>query len=480
MAGTPRLITVSNRLPVTVGSAPNGFALHPSAGGLATGMRGPHEQLEGVWIGWPGDVSRLDDERRSGLATTLQERGLVPVMLSRDEQRVFYEDISNAVLWPICHDRLDQLPLRVEGWDVYERVNARFADAVADVYRPGDLVWIHDYQLFRLPALVRARLPEARIGFFLHVPFPNPEVFFALPTRRWLVEGIMGADVIGFHTRRWRGHFTAALRRLLQLEMDADATVAWDGRRVALGIFPMGVDAADLSRRAGAQEVSAARLEFRAGISRVLVGIDRLDYSKGIPRRLLAFERLLQVHPEWRERVRLIQVAVPSRGNVNAYRKARGELDALVGRINGELSTPTWSPIRYLYRNLPQNTLLALYRAADAMLVTPVRDGMNLVCKEFVASRVDEDGVLVLSEFAGAADELTDALLVNPYDVDGVADTLHEALTMPGAERRRRMRALRTQVIGHDVHLWASRFITALREHERSPAPTDDVSRGTR
>lgn len=479
MVGSPRLITVSNRLPVTVSSTPDGFVLHPSAGGLATGIRGLHEQLESIWIGWPGDISRLEAGRRGEVLTALEERGLVPVTMSKDEQQVFYEDISNAVLWPICHDRLDQLPLRVEGWDVYERINRRFAEAVAEQYRPGDLIWIHDYQLFRLPALVRARLPHARIGFFLHVPFPNPEIFFALPTRRWLVEGVMGADLIGFHTRRWRGHFTAALRRLLHLEMDADATVGWRGRRVALGIFPMGVDAGALSRQAGAQEVSAARLELRAGISKVLVGIDRLDYSKGIPRRLLAFERLLRLHPEWRERVRLIQVAVPSRGSVHAYRRARSELDALVGRINGELSTPTWSPIRYLYRSVPQTTLLALYRAADVMLVTPVRDGMNLVCKEFVASRVDEDGVLVLSEFAGAADELTDALVVNPYDVDGVADALHHALTMPGAERRRRMRALRAEVMGHDVHRWADRFISTLQEHAAVPSAVQDVPDGT-
>lgn len=472
MVGSPRLITVSNRLPVTVTSTREGFVLHQSAGGLATGMRGPHEQLEGIWIGWPGDVSRIEASRRGELTAALAQRSLVPVMMSRDEQQVFYEDISNAVLWPICHDRLDQLPLHVEGWDIYERINRRYADAVVERYRPGDLIWVHDYQLFRLPALLRERLPHARIGFFLHVPFPNPEIFFALPTRRWLVEGVMGADVVGFHTRRWRGHFTAVLRRLFRLEMDADSTVAWQGRRVALGIFPMGVDAAELSRRAGAQEVSAARLELHAGISKLLVGIDRLDYSKGIPRRLLSFERLLRLHPEWRERVTLIQVAVPSRGNVNAYRKARSEVDALVGRINGDLSTPTWSPIRYLYRSVPQTTLLALYRAADVMLVTPVRDGMNLVCKEFVASRVDEDGVLVLSEFAGAADELTDALLVNPYDVDEVADVVHLALTMAGAERRRHMRALRSQVITHDVHLWAERFIAALQDqHAAAPRP---------
>ncbi|HEX7020948.1 MAG TPA: trehalose-6-phosphate synthase [Gemmatimonadaceae bacterium] len=466
MEHTGRLLVVSNRLPITFVSDGSKPVVRRSSGGLATGLSGPHERSGGLWIGWPGDTHGLPAAASAEIRRQLDDLQLVPVEITRDEQRVFYEDISNAVLWPICHDRLDQLPLRVEGWEVYERVNQRFADAVVANYRPGDLIWVHDYQLLRLPALLRARLPHARIGFFLHVPFPNPEIFFTLSARGWLVEGMMGANVIGFHTRRWRGHFTAALRRLFHVEMDADGTVSWSGRRVALDVHPMGVDAEALSRRASEPAVVAKGDEFRAGISRLLVGIDRLDYSKGIPRRLLAFEQLLRRHPEWRERVRLVQVAVPSRGGVSAYRKARAEVDGLVGRINGDLSTPTWTPIRYLYRSVPQLTLLGLYRAADVMVVTPVRDGMNLVCKEFVASRTDDDGVLVLSEFAGAADELTEALIVNPYDVDGVADELHAALTMPEDERRRRMRALRRQTSEHDVHRWSERFVAMLREHE--------------
>ena len=321
---------------------------------------------------------------------------------------------------------------------------------------------MHDYQLMRLPALLRARLPDARIGFFLHIPFPNPEIFFTIAKREWLVEGIMGADLVGFHTRRYRGHFTATLRRLFGLEMDANREVEWEGRRVSLGFFPMGVDAADFAHRAAATDVAAERLELRKDNVRLLVGIDRLDYSKGVPRRLLSFERLLRTRPEWRGRVRLVQVAVPTRDVIGAYRRFRREVDALVGRINGELSTPSWTPIHYLYRSVPDTTLLALYRAADVMLVTPVRDGMNLVAKEFAACRIDEDGVLVLSEFAGAADELTDALIVNPYDVDRVAETIHGALAMPGAERRRRMRALRAQVFEHDVHRWADGYLRAL------------------
>ena len=462
MSVDARLLIVSNRLPVTVSVEDGHAVVHSSPGGLATGLRGPHERSGGLWIGWPGDLSKLTREQGTEVKKQLRSQHVVAVELTRAEQEGFYEQISNGVLWPICHDRIDQLPLRVDGWDVYEAATEKFADAVAAHYRPGDLIWVHDYQLFRLPSLLRRRLPDARIGFFLHIPFPNPEIFFTLPTRAWLVEGMMGADVIGFHTRRYRGHFTAALRRLFGVEMEADGTIEWRDRRVALGIFPMSVDAASFAERAAAPEVEAERRTLRKGVDKLLVGIDRLDYSKGIPRRLLSFERFLRMHPEWRERVRLVQVAVPSRDGVGAYRRFRREVDGMVGRINGELSTPTWTPVRYLYHSVPEHTLLALYRAADAMLVTPVRDGMNLVAKEFIASRVDGDGVLVLSEFAGAVDELRRALIVNPYDVDDVGEVIHAALLMPESERRERMAALRAQVAEHDVHRWVESFLGAL------------------
>ncbi|HEY2376094.1 MAG TPA: bifunctional alpha,alpha-trehalose-phosphate synthase (UDP-forming)/trehalose-phosphatase [Gemmatimonadaceae bacterium] len=457
-----RLIIVSNRLPVTLTTDARGVEVQRSVGGLAAGLRAPHARAESVWVGWPGDLQNLEPVVRDEIGRQLAAMRIVPVALTAREARSYYDRLCNAVLWPICHDRLDQLPLHVGKWDVYETVNQRFADAVAALHRPGDLIWIHDYHLMRLPALLRNRLPTARIGFFLHVPFPNPEIFFALPTRRWLVEGLLGADVVGFHTRRWRGHFTAALRRLLGIEMDADATVAYEDRRVHLGIFPIGVEAADLEERAAARAVTAAVLNLRSPTQRLLVGIDRLDYSKGILRRLVAFERLLIKHPGWRGRVQLMQIAVPTRTRVRAYRRLRREVDARVGRINGRFATPTWTPVQYVYRRLTETTLLALYRAADVMLVTPLRDGMNLVAKEFVACRSDESGVLVLSEFAGAADELTDALLVNPYDADAVADTMHRALTMDRAERRRRLSALRASIRANDVHHWTSSFLGAL------------------
>jgi trehalose 6-phosphate synthase/phosphatase len=318
--------------------------------------------------------------------------------------------------------------------------------------------------------MLRARLPaDARVGFFLHIPFPCADVFAALPPREAVLRGLLGADVVGFHTAGYARHFAASVERVLHLPASAECVEADGGRRVRVGVFPMGVDAADIEARAARPDVDAAAAELvpadGAGDDVALfLGIDRLDYTKGIPRRLLAFETLLDRHPELHERVRLIQVAVPSRTGVRAYQKFRNQVDALVGRINGAFGTPRWTPVHYLYRSVPDAQLLALYRAARVMLVTPVRDGMNLVAKEFVASRVDEDGVLVLSEFVGAAAELSDALCVNPFDVAASAETYHRALVMPREERRSRMRALRTRVRSYDVHAWAEDFLGALGE----------------
>lgn len=460
--GSGRLIIVSNRLPLTVMVEQGHAVVQASVGGLATGLRGPHERRGGVWIGWPGDIAALTTTERADVAGELERWRAVPVFLSKHEHAIFYEHISNAVLWPICHDRIDRLPLQVRGWGVYEAINRRFADAVVSQWQAGDTIWVHDYHLLRVPALVRQQLPDAEIGFFLHIPFPNPELFFTLPTRSWLLEGMMGADLVGFHTRRYRGHFTAALRRLFGLEMDAQQRVPWRGRPVSLGVFPMGVDAAGIAERAATPKVGEMAAEFRSGVERLIVGVDRLDYSKGLLRRLLALRRLLETHAEWRGAVRLVQVAAPSRGGVEAYRELRREVEALVGRINGEFGTPTWTPVHYMYQSVHDELLLALYRAADAFVVTPLRDGMNLVAKEFVASRTDDDGTLLLSEFAGAAEELSEALLVNPYDVDGVADAIHHALIMDATERQRRMRALRARVADHDVDWWVNSFLDAL------------------
>jgi trehalose 6-phosphate synthase/phosphatase len=464
-----RLLLVSNRLPVTVKADKDGVSVVRSAGGLATGLRGPHERSGGLWVGWPGDVSRLTEAQRASVNAQLAELRCVPIHLSASEVSRYYEGYSNRVLWPLCHYLIDRMPQQERDWDVYRKVNERFADLVVRHYQPGDTIWVHDYQLMLVPALLRARLPQARIGYFHHIPFPSSEIFRTLPHRADLVRGLLGADLIGFHTLSYARHFASTLMRLLGLETVVDR-VAYDGREVRLGGFPMGIDAQAFENLANEPAVLEEVRQHRekSAEQRLVLGVDRLDYTKGIPRRLLAVQRLLEREPELRGRLRFVQVAVPSRTAVADYAAYRDEVDELVGRINGLYGSVHTVPVHYLYRSFNERQLAALYRAADVMLVTPIRDGMNLVAKEFCATRPDEDGVLVLSELAGAADELGDALLVNPYDVEGMADALRDALEMPVEERRSRMRTLRARVKEYDIHWWVRSFLDTL---EAMPTP---------
>jgi trehalose 6-phosphate synthase/phosphatase len=454
-----RLILVSNRLPITVSRSGGVMRVKQSTGGLASALRGRERGEDDVWVGWPGPTHGLSKADRATLDRRLTELNAHPVEMTEHEARLFYEGVSNGLLWPTFHYVLGVLPLSVEGWPEYRAINERFADAVADLYRDGDDIWIHDYHLLLLPQMLRNRLPDAKIGFFLHIPFPSSEMFATLPHREELLRGMLGADLIGFHTTSYCRHFAGTVSRILRLESEGDVIRCGD-RSTRVAAFPLGIDTSAFEVASEGNEARIAPL--REGATRILLGVDRLDYTKGIPRRLLAVEALLHRHAEWRGKVRLIQVAVPSREAVTAYQRLRREVDRLVGRINGSLGTAQWMPIHYLYRSVPFDDLLAMYRAADAMLVTPVRDGMNLVAKEFVASRTDEDGVLVLSEFAGAAENLDAAVLVNPYDVEATADAIHEALTMPASERKSRMKELRARVRSQDVHQWSARFMTAL------------------
>jgi trehalose 6-phosphate synthase/phosphatase len=459
-----RVLIVSNRLPVTVRESARGVDIAPSSGGLASGLRPYYESSSATWIGWPGPASASAAARRA-LEDELAVRNLRPVSLDQRDIEGYYDGFSNAVVWPLFHYLLDRIPLRSQNWDAYRRVNERFAETVVEAYRPGDVVWVHDYHLMLVPGLVRARCPDARIGFFLHIPFPAPEVFRILPWRRELLMGMLGADLVGFHTPSYVQHFAAAARAQGGLEAATDR-VRVDGRTVRLGHFPMGPDVELFERLARDPIVleEAARIREESKGRFLFLGVDRLDYTKGIPRRLIAFERLLQRKPELRDKVRLIQVAVPSRGEVTAYASFRKQVEELVGRINGAVGTLDSVPIHYLHRAVTPEQLTALYCAADAMLVTPLRDGMNLVAKEFIASRTDEDGVLLLSEFAGAAEELGEAVIVNPYDENGMADSMAHAMAMGAAERTARMRTLRRRVSGHHVHDWARRVIAGVAE----------------
>ncbi len=397
----------------------------------------------------------------------------MPVPLDATEVTRYYEGFSNSTLWPLLHYFLDTARFEDDGaFETYQAVNARFADIAAQHYRPGDVLWVHDYHLMLVPEMIRARIPRARIGFFLHTPFPSWEVLRMLPWRARLLHGLLGADLVGFQTGAYRQHFLDAIVRLLDLEPEGD-TVAYDGRRVRLGVYPVGIDPAafaDLARRPDVHE-EAARIRAQAPGGRIVLGVDRLDYTKGIALRLAAIDRVLDRAPELRK-VRFVQIAVPTREGAGGYEQMRKEVHEMVGRVNGRHGTVDSVPVHFLYQSVPVERLAALYAAADVMLVTPLRDGMNLVAKEYVASRIDSLGALVLSELAGAAEDLVEALLVNPYDTGGMASAIERALEMPEAEQRARMEALRRRVATHDVHAWARSFLGDLERCATPAAPT--------
>ncbi|MBI4578959.1 MAG: trehalose-6-phosphate synthase, partial [Planctomycetes bacterium] len=358
-----RLLLVSNRLPVTVRLERGRVTVKPSAGGLATGLWGPHQRGEGLWFGWPGDVSELEPEQRATVERRLAELRTIPVYLSQDEHRRYYEGFSNGVVWPLCHYQIDKVSIDSEDFGVYRDVNRRMAEAVAATYRPDDLIWVHDYHLMLLPEMLRDRMPDARIGFFLHIPFPSSEVFRILPWREEILRGLLGADLIGFHTHTYMRHFASAVLRLLGIETSVDC-LECAGRKVRLGSFPMGVDASHFADLGDSPQVLNAADSIRAESAprRIFVAIDRLDYTKGIPRRLLAFERFLERNPTLRDKVRLVQVAVPSRDNIGSYQTLRRRVEELLGRVNSRFATPSAVPIHSMYRSLSREEVVALYR----------------------------------------------------------------------------------------------------------------------
>jgi trehalose 6-phosphate synthase/phosphatase len=384
---------------------------------------------------------------------------MIPVHLTRGEVARFYDRFSNGVLWPVLHD-IGPAPHDASDWETYQNVNARFADAIVGEVKPGDLVWIHDYHLMLVPRLVREQCPWARIGFFLHTPFPEPPSFSRLPQAAVLLDGLLGADAIGMHTDEYTRNCIAAVEAT-RLYRTHHRVVHDRQRPVVMSAAPMSIEATEYSTIAAQPNVVADAACFRRQ-GPLFVGIDRLDYTKGIPERLGAFDRLLEGEPALIGRARLLQIAVPSREAVSAYKRIRVLVEDTVRRINERWATRDWAPIDYRHASIDQTALVTLYRAADVMLVTPLRDGLNLVAKEFVASRIDNDGVLILSEGAGAAAELRTALLVDPTDECGLTDAYRTALHMLPAERRVRMRHMRLQVMGHDVFRWADSLLGVL------------------
>lgn len=466
-----RLILVSNRLPVSLRRSAGGQPeLIQSSGGLVAGLGPVHQSRKGVWIGTLG----LDEDHR--LASMLEQRRLVNVEADPDDLRRHYEGYSNGVLWPLFHYLLENVEYDTEDFAAYERVNGVFAEHVAEHYEPGDHIWVHDYHLLLLPQMLRERLPEAAIGFFLHIPFPSSEVFRLLPRNEAILRGLLGANLIGVHTYDYGRHLVSSFGRVLGVDFDED----WLSRQsvTRVGVFPLGVDVDALRRRGGSSEVGRRVQELRreTGGRTLILGVDRMDYTKGLPLRLRALEFLLSKRSDLATRLSYLQLSVPSRETVQSYIELKEEVDRLIGSINGRFATAGHSPVHYLYRSVRPDELVAMYLAADVMLVTPIRDGMNLVAKEYVASRNDDDGVLVLSEFAGAAAEMGEALLHNPWDIEGTAAVLEEAIELDQEGQARRMRMLRRRVARNDIHRWVDRYLSALERmgHELSESLISD------
>lgn len=460
-----KTIIISNRLPVTVTKNGNSFTLKASEGGLATGLGSVIKGEDMLWIGWPG-ISVEEEAEISEINTLLSEQKLIPVFLNAVEIKEYYEGFSNEVLWPIFHYYAStHANYKQSNWDYYKKVNKKFCEALAHYAKPDDVIWIHDYQLLLLPELIRAIYPNISIGFFLHIPFPSVELFRLLPWRNELLNGMLGADLLGFHTFNDVRHFLESATQFLPVTSSAN-TITLDDRILIAEPFPMGIDS-EKYNSLPSQDGVKKNLEELVRVSqnrRTILCIDRLDYSKGIPQRLQAFERLLIKHPEYIGKVVLHMIVVPSRDKVAQYKELKKLIDRKVGEINSRHRTIDWNPINYFYRSLPIEELSALYAHADVCMVTPMRDGMNLVSKEYVASRIDETGVLILSEMAGASKELVDAIIVNPSNVDSVTEAIKLALEMPEIEQTRRMKLMRAVVSKFSVSHWVKLFMERLLE----------------
>lgn len=452
-------VVVANRLAVErTADGEGGEGWRTAPGGLVTALVPIMQAHEGAWIGWHGAPDEtLEPFRVDGI-------DMVPVALSTDEVAEYYEGMANATLWPLYHDSVAFPEYHREWWDAYERVNRRFAEAAAEVAEENGTVWVQDYQLQLVPRLLRELRPDLKIGFFLHIPFPPPELFQQLPWRQAILRGLTGADLVGFQVPGAASNFLRLVRGRLGFETRRNEFVRPDGTRGYAGAYPISIDARAFQELANQPETIARAEQIREdlGAETIFLGVDRLDYTKGLRQRVRAFGELFHSGALDQENAVFVQVATPSRERVEEYKRLRDDIELLVGRINGEAGRIARSPIHYLHASFPRQEMAALYRAADVMVVTPLRDGMNLVAKEYVACRSEENGALVLSEFAGAARELKQAWLVNPYDINDMKLAILEASQSSEKEKRRRMRTLRRQVFTHDINRWAAAFLKDL------------------
>lgn len=478
-----RLIAVSNRLPIVITreEGDGDWRLDPGSGGLVTAMVPVLEDRGGIWIGWPGAAEDEIPDLPGFVAERTAEwpYRVEPVLLTREEEEQFYLGFSNQVIWPLFHDLQSHCNFDPEFWLAYERVNRKFAEAIARIGRTRDFVWVHDYHLMSVARELRELEVEAALGFFLHTPFPPLDLFVKLPWRSQILDSLLKFDLVGFQTARDRRNFiqcVRALRRDVAVtggERVLEARVA--ERRTRIGVFPISIDFDAFARDAAADAVTEEAEHVRTHLPdrQLILGVDRLDYTKGVPNKLRAFRRALERFRYLRGNVTLVQLVVPSREDIPKYHELKVEIDRLVGEINGEFTHSGWVPIHYVYRSWERTELLAYYRISDVALVTPLKDGMNLVSKEYCACSLDEDGVLILSEFAGSSAQLQrDAILVNPYDIEQVAEAVNRAVTMPPEERERRMRSLRKTVKETDIYWWVRTFLqaaTGVGEEELPP-----------
>ena len=465
-----KLIVVSNRLPLSIRRGPDGWIAEPSAGGLASAVNPILKARGGLWIGWPGPAPPDADAGREQLLEKWRtEHGFVGVDLPAELAQRFYEGYANQTLWPLFHNFATNFEADPDGWAAYVAANRRFRDAVLEHLGPGDTVWVHDYHLMLLPRLIRDVAPETRVGFFLHIPFPASETFRILPHCDEVLRGLLGADLVAFQTHLDLQHFRSSLLRLLGLSSRPDRVTA-QGGSTRLDALPIGIapdEFAGVIENDRKTQKAFEQLRRRYEGLRILLGVDRLDYTKGIPQRLRAYRKLLQRAPQLRGKIVLVQVAVPSRERIPEYDRLRQAVNSLVGEVNGEFGTPDWTPVVYIRRAIPRSELVALYAAAEVGWVTPLRDGMNLVAKEYVACQRRGEGVLLLSEFAGAAAEMGEAFIVNPYDEERVASVLERVLDLPREERRERMAMLYQRVLRNTVFRWGERFLGLLDEAAR-------------
>ncbi|HQU25461.1 MAG TPA: trehalose-6-phosphate synthase [Acidimicrobiales bacterium] len=452
------LVVVANRLPVQPDAEAGVNGWRPSPGGLVSALTSVLQRGNGLWIGWPGT------SQHRHVPAYYEGIRLRAVPISSDEYETFYLGFSNATLWPLYHDAIRPPAFHRTWWQSYVTVNRRYADAVAEAAAPGATVWVHDYQLQLVPRMVRERRPDVRVGFFMHIPFPPLELFNQLPWRREIVEGLLGADLVGFQTRQSAANFSRLARRLTTAD-GTDALVQYEGRHVRTGAFPITADVARFAAAAQDPAVRARAKEIRQDLGDpevILLGVDRLDYTKGIQQRAKALAELYADHSLDPEHHVMVQIAVPSRESDAHYERERHELEQVVSQVNGDYGLVGRPVIHYLHQNMPFDELVALYLAADVMLVTPYRDGMNLVAKEYVTCRTDLTGRLILSEFAGAATELRGAFIVNPHDLEGVKEAIRSAVRVGPREARERMARLRRQTMRRDVYDWATTFLGAL------------------